>query len=577
MTTHHRILASILFTLLGGACAQTPETGLEDGEHDVGLAAGKADGTGWNECELREMVAFVNDASTTSDTLKIAGVASRARTNLIAGRPFADAQAIDDVAYVGPVTFQQLVDAIGDRCDVPPPSDDVAAIFSPQAYESSHLVRVASEIDRATRSVDVAMYSFSDAQIMSALERAVDRGVTIRMIFDPASAERTMPAGTRSQKLEQAGIEVRYVNKVMHHKFAIIDGARLSADAANDAMLISGSGNWSSSAGTKYDENTIFLRGNAELNLRFQREFNYLWANGRPFPGEEGLPQHEAIEITDAMIAAVEDSTVDARFTSANFRTSVSATYGPTFSVVAGRNEVSNRLVELIQGARRSIHLASGHLRSRPVVLALEAARAANPSLDIKVYLDQQEYLAASTHTGQVRDRDACIAAATTEARRQACYDRDFLYSYQLHQAGIAVRFKTYAYRWDYAYAAQMHHKYIVIDGEIVITGSYNLSDNAEHATMENIMVFQGSQYAALAAAFEANFASMWITGEAQNRYMRTMDNVRAGSGFPIVFDSMALTWDQVTELKRAMRTACPAVDSPEFRTDPAGHRYCNP
>lgn len=577
MTLRNRILGSVFFALLGGACTAPVEGPTGDGEHDVGLAAGKADGTGWTECELRELVAYVNDPSVTTTMLKANGVASRAAANLVRGRPFADAQAVDDVAYVGPVTFQRLVDAIADRCVATPPSEDVSVIFSPQPYESSHLVRVAGEIDRAERSLDIAMYSFSDAQIMSALERAVARGVTVRVIFDPAGAERLMPEGTRSQKLEQIGIEVRWINKVMHHKYVLIDGPRLDASAAPTGMLITGSGNWSNGAGTRYDENTVFLRGNAELNLRFQREFDHLWANGRPFPGEEDIAPVASHPPTDADIAAADVDSVDAVFTSANFRTYVSSTNGPTFSTLAGMNTVSDRLVELIRGATTSIHLASGHLRSRPVVEALLAKRAENPSMDIRVYLDQQEYLSLSTHNDQVRRRDACLAAATTESARQSCYDRDFLYAYQVHAAGIPVRFKVYSYRWDFSYALQMHHKYMIIDGRILVSGSYNLSDNAEHNTMENIAIYQGAELADLIAQFEANFESMWVTGEAQGRLARLLSQVDSGNSFPIVFEPMALTWQQNTDLKRAMRTACPDVDSAEFRENAGMHRFCNP
>jgi len=37
----------------------------------------------------------------------------------------------------------------------------------------------------------------------------------------------------------------------------------------------------------------------------------------------------------------------------------------------------------------------------------------------------------------------------------------------------------------------------------------------------------------------------------------------------------MALEWNQVTELKSAIREACPAVDSQAYRDDPVGHQTC--
>ena len=63
-----------------------------------------------------------------------------------------------------------------------------------------------------------------------------------------------------------------------------------------------------------------------------------------------------------------------------------------------------------------------------------------------------------------------------------------------------------------------MHHKYMVVDGTTLFSGSYNLSDNAEHDTFENMMVLKGAEHATLIAAFEANFESIWKTGRDEDK-----------------------------------------------------------
>ena len=65
-----------------------------------------------------------------------------------------------------------------------------------------------------------------DEDEAEALGAAAQRGVSIRVIFEGAGGDRSDPDGSVSAQLEEVGIEVRYVNKIMHHKFAIIDGAR---------------------------------------------------------------------------------------------------------------------------------------------------------------------------------------------------------------------------------------------------------------------------------------------------------------------------------------------------------------
>lgn len=52
-----------------------------------------------------------------------------------------------------------------------------------------------------------------------------------------------------------------------------------------------------------------------------------------------------------------------------------------------------------------------------------------------------------------------------------------------------------------------MHHKYAVIDGRLVITGSYNWSDNAEENNDENALFLRDS---AIVNSYQANFNSMW-------------------------------------------------------------------
>ena len=578
------VLGAVL--ALGGCAADGDVAGTEDGEDDAFVGAdGKADGP-FNDCEQREALAFVNAPATGVPELRAAGLTTRAAGNVVTrrngddalpgtsdDRPYPSLRELDAVPYIGPASFRKLVARVQARCEAAP-TGTAEVIFSPQPADRTHTVRVAQEIDRAERSVDIAMYSLSHAGVMDALERAVLRGVSIRMLFDPASSERSAPAGTTSERLERMGVDVRWVNLVMHHKFAIVDGPRLDAAAAETALLVTGSGNWSSGAGTRYDENTVFLRGDAEAVLRFQREFNYVWERSRPLDLNPALHQVTSVAISDDMMR--DDPALDAVFTSSNFRVFTSS-LGPGFSVLPNRNAVADRLVELIRGAERSIWIASGHFASRPVAEALLAKKRERPSIDIRVYVDGQEYLSLSAYRDQQSRQQACLTAAGTDAvAQQRCYDRDFIYGLTLHQAGIPVRYKYYAYRWDNAYALQMHHKYFIVDGRTVVSGSYNLSDNAEHNTIENVVIYEASGYAELVRAFEANFSQIWETGRAEGRFATLLTQVQTGTGpFPIVFDPMALTWDDVTTLKSAIRVACPDINTADFRDNAPAHRIC--
>ncbi len=568
------VLACLLLGCGGAGDPLDSEGPSPDGEAESGLERGKADGF-LGPCEERALVLLVNDPSVDEGVLKAGGVHLRARRNLLAGRPFDSVEAVDDTPWVGPVAFRALAGMVTAACAAaPPPIAEV--IMSPQPYGDSHLHRVGELIDSAQRSLDIAMYSFRDGGVMDALERAAGRGVSVRMLFESASEDRRAPEGSRSARFEDWGVDVRWINKIMHHKFVLIDGPRDEGLQAIGATLATGSGNWSSSAGTRFDENTVFLRGSAELVLRFQQEFNRLWEHSRPLDWNPDLAFFASADVGPDL--AADEPGVDAVFTSANFTVGESARYGPTFSVVRGSNTVSDRIVTLIAGARRSIHIASGHLRSRPVAEALLAKAVQAPEVDIRVYLDGQEYISSWYHGEQERRRQEClVAAGDSDTRAQDCNDKGFLFGYGLGLGGVSVRYKYYAYRWDYTYAPQMHHKYLVFDGETVASGSYNLSDNAEHNTMENLVIYRGSAYPELIAAFEDNFETLWRTGEAAGLYEALLeDAVNGDDAVPLVFEPMALDWERATALKKALRDACPAINSDDFRRNPGAHKWCD-
>lgn len=574
-----------LSTSLLFACGEADDNtnSAEDSELGSFFAQGKADDQG-TSCETEGILSWVNRGDNTVDAFKASGVHTRAAKNIVAyrlgddgtlntqdDRTIESLKELDDIRYVGKAAFQQIiaaVDAAGLCQTTSAPKVDV--IFSPQPIEKSHLVRAVDHVKKAKRSIDIAMYSFNYGPMNDELKRAINRGVKVRVIFESANKDRKDPAGSKSAKLEDLGADVRYINKIMHHKYAIIDGPRDELESAKTGTLMSGSGNWSTSAGTRYDENTVFITGAEELNLRYQAEFNHLWHNSRDFVwGEEKTFDPGGIEITADQLDVDKDA--HAVFTSANYKTFVSSRYGNTFSRVRGLDEISDEIVRHIQDAKFSIKIASGHLRSRPIAEALIEKHKTNPEVDIKVYLDGQEFISEWYAGEQERKLQDCLSTAgTSEAKIEDCQDKGFYFGYALHEAGIDVRYKYYSYRWHYRTAAQMHHKYLIFDGQTVIQGSYNLSSNAEHNTMENMAILGGATYVNLVAAYDENFDSIWDTGRQPDLYTELTNDIQnATSSIPIVFDSMSLDWTQVDELKKLIRDTCPAINSEEYRENP--------
>lgn len=509
--------------------------------------------------------AFLELANTADvDALKAVGVYSTGASGLVAGRPFASADDVDAVSGIGPSSMAAMGHWAEGSCRA-------QAVFSPQAYYDSHLARTVDEIDAATRSLDIAMYSFRDSGVEDAVFAAAARGVSVRAILDGASEDRKDVPGSFSAELEDAGIEVRWVNKTMHHKFAIVDGARTDIAQAAEGLLMSGSGNWSYSAGTKYDEDTLFLR-DERLLLSFQREFEHLWSHGRLIEWNEAIVPVVGLDITDADIEAADGA--EAVFTSDNFRVYESSSNGWTFARQGHQSNVHDRLADLILSAEDSVWIASGHMRSRPISEALLTAVAANPDLDVRVYLDGQEFTSAWYSGQETDDHDACMAEAIDQDDVDDCMEDGMYWGYPLHAAGLDVRFKLSAYRWDYRYAEQMHHKLVIVDGDTVATGSYNYSPNAEFDTFENVIVLTRDRYAAALDGYVARYQALWETR--RDDVEPFLDELAYGtSDVSIVFPGMAMDYEEVDLAKDLIRDACSEVDDEDFRANPHHHMTC--
>jgi phosphatidylserine/phosphatidylglycerophosphate/cardiolipin synthase-like enzyme len=570
------VLASLVVTAVGAAgCDGSDETGSESSDQVEGLAEGSA--------AALATIAMVNDPSVTADWLRQGKIEKRAAQNIVARRLGADGQPrtsddvlftsiadVDAVTQVGVAALKKLRDLAKDRGYLAAQEKKVRqVIFSPQAADKSHNAAVAEAIGKAERTLDIAMYSYSDAKIGAALDAAVKRGVKVRFLFDTAADDKKLTGsaltGSKSGRLEAMGVDVRWVNKINHHKFVIIDGPREDAAFAADATLITGSGNWSSGAATVYDENTLFFTAYPELNLRFQREFDHLWEHSRDLASNPAITSDTTIvPIADEDI--VEDPGMHVWFTSDNFNVN-----GDTFTGNR-KNTISDRLVAAIGAAEDRIHVMSGHLRSRPVTEALIAKKADMPDLDIRVYLDGQEYISQSADDEQQASLETCLATANTDSKRANCLDKGFLFGKAVGEADIDVRYKYYAYRWNASYAAQMHNKTLIID-DALFTGSYNLSDNAEHATFENILELDGPEFADLVEVYDEHFEALWVTGEGKLEGFRSQ--VDTQTTFPIVFPAMSLSWAEVRDLKSLISQECPAVNSAAYRTAPTSHQSC--
>ncbi len=103
-------------------------------------------------------------------------------------------------------------------------------LFSPKAGISKELSRMTQA---AAQEISVAAYAFSSKYLGNALVAAMKRGVKIRLILDKDNAEKSY---SLDDLLIENGIDIRFLKVkggCMHHKFMVIDRARLMTGSYN--------------------------------------------------------------------------------------------------------------------------------------------------------------------------------------------------------------------------------------------------------------------------------------------------------------------------------------------------------
>ncbi|RPI87504.1 MAG: phospholipase [Chloroflexi bacterium] len=163
---------------------------------------------------------------------------------------------------------------------------------------------------------------------------------------------------------------------------------------------------------------------------------------------------------------------------------------------------LEGRLIEKINAAQSSIHIASFEFDLTPVAEALVAAK--QRGVDVRWVTDDESGLEAD------EDPDRGQFA-------------------MLRNAGIEVRSDDRS--------ALMHNKFWIFDGQIVWTGSTNITENGIFKQNNNTIVIQSPE---LAAIYEREFQEMW-NGEFGPTSTSQLDNQAVminNSGIAVIFTS---------------------------------------
>lgn len=201
-----RLLTLPLVISTTAACAPTGGEGEGDAE-DASFGGGKADGL-LTDCERIEVVKLVNASTTDLALLQSTGSRSNAAQNILDHRAGPDGvygtadddridglAELDAIAFVGPVTLDGLVDAIGDRCEIDIASRDVIDEATFGGAVGGGFARDNTELEAA-----MTVNGMTGAQLNAVLAGTDDDG---RTGFEEVRRVRLMEAFTYGYSLDE--------------------------------------------------------------------------------------------------------------------------------------------------------------------------------------------------------------------------------------------------------------------------------------------------------------------------------------------------------------------------------------
>lgn len=391
------------------------------------------------------------------------------------------------------------------------------ALFSPEGGVREAII---SELESSRCSVDAALYSFSDAGIWSALEGAAKRGVTVRLILNRSAF--TSVSGS-SQKLCKScgdlierGGSVRFHPKTMHHKFAVIDAG------CSAGKVLTGSGNWSTSSNSRYDEDFLLYDGNG-LNhesavVAFNSEFDFVWNYSVIYPSLEQNPVvGRSVERVEGFYFTTQNMTPRKHQGRWNF----SAKKGD-------KTGVSGRvIIEHINSAASSVKIATAHFRRSDIYAALVAA--SKRGVKVSLITDGQEFNRVSS--------EDCGENVSDDKFLDECLS--------MNKHGD-VSYKFYSIVWNYKTAQQMHSKYMIIDDDVVLTGSFNWSFTAEFKNLENMVRLDEPK---LVAGYVENFEKISSYGKGSVESVKDQLKDSGGKG-PCNFEPMTISGKEINAIR---------------------------
>ncbi|MBN2433965.1 MAG: DUF1669 domain-containing protein [Spirochaetes bacterium] len=360
-------------------------------------------------------------------------------------------------------------------CAIPEPwvpektSAGIVCEVSFDPYVSEQLV--VELIKNSEKTVEMALYGFSNEKIADELVNASKRGVVVRCVTDYDSQnEEGWKILFDAIKQGERGLDVRLVNLngIMHNKYIIVDGKN----------VVTGSTNFTSGMFKHFNNLVVF--DSQSMALDFVKDFDVLYAgfsgpdkgcsldlnsdnNGFNRLYGDGVRWSEKNHVVDDLSVAVYFTPYRAIFPSYladSPRTFSFFDYDIGTESCASYANAMNTVFALIELAKHKIYILSFAFTDKVMMDLL--ADATERGVEVNVCSDYSQFRSSYSHSGK-----SVEALAEKINSFKLCRKDD---------GGL------------------LHHKVILIDGDIVVLGSLNFSSNAVNSNDENFLIIKNAE-----------------------------------------------------------------------------------
>ena len=334
--------------------------------------------------------------------------------------------------------------------------------------------------------------SASAKPVVDALVWAMqNRAATVKVVMDQGQNVAT----SRTTQLASEGAQVRFLDGLHYTSSLGVESEGIMHSkivAVDDAVVFTGSNNFSSTGLITNEENSVVLRGttNADRIRSFQCDVDKMFDIGVA-PGQ---PQKTDAVRKPQVLALDSCNGPDVWF--------------PPTGVMANDSSITyNEVANAIRNAKRSVDLAPDMMAHPGLVSTLisraKKAKMLNQPFSIKLVLDASDEALHNPAFGE------CLSAAGTK------FGLDVQVRYW---PGTAAIFQL------------MHHKFMLIDAEAttgaaLYNGSANYSAKALKWSFENVTRYSSAQYRQIVDAFTARFAQLFTQGKTKEK-VKTEDGL---------------------------------------------------